>query len=82
MLRIDRPGALGRFGLGSRGLSARHPGLVIVRLDAWGHSGPWSARRGFDSIVQAACGIGTIEAPDGGSPGALPGQLLDHGTGS
>jgi CoA-transferase family III len=76
-----RPGALDRFGLGSRGLSAGHPGVVIVHLDAWGHRGPWSARRGFDSIVQAACGIATIEAPDGSSPGALPCQLLDHGTG-
>ena len=44
-------------------------------------SGPWSGRRGFDSIVQAACGIATIESPDGSAPGALPCQLLDHGTG-
>ncbi len=74
-----RPGALDRFGLESRGLSARHPGLVIVHLDAWGHSGPWSARRGFDSIVQAACGIATIEAPDDSSPGALPASCSTTG---
>ena len=36
---------------------------------------------GFDSIVQAACGIATIESPDGTTPGVLPCQLLDHGTG-
>jgi crotonobetainyl-CoA:carnitine CoA-transferase CaiB-like acyl-CoA transferase len=76
-----RPGALERFGLGSADLAARHAGLVVVELDAWGHSGPWSGRRGFDSIVQVACGIATIESPDGSTPGALPCQLLDHGTG-
>jgi crotonobetainyl-CoA:carnitine CoA-transferase CaiB-like acyl-CoA transferase len=76
-----RPGSLDRFGLGASDLAARHPGLVIVHLDAWGHTGPWAGRRGFDSIVQAACGIAMAESVDGVDPGALPCQLLDHGTG-
>ncbi len=76
-----RPGALERFGLAPDELAARHPGLVIVGLAAWGHTGPWSERRGFDSIVQAAAGIAAIEADGEGVPGALPCQLLDHGTG-
>ncbi len=76
-----RPGALERFGLGAEELAERHPGLVIVALDAWGWSGPWAGRRGFDSIVQAACGIAAAESSDGTTPGALPCQLLDHGTG-
>jgi hypothetical protein len=75
-----RPGALDRFGLAPEALAARHPGLVIVTLSAWGHQEPWSARRGFDSIVQAACGIAVDEGkPD--APGALPAQVLDHATG-
>ena len=76
-----RPGSLDRFGLGFEGLAGRHPGLVVAYLDAWGHDGPWSRRRGFDSIVQAASGIAVGESPDGERPGALPCQLLDHGTG-
>ena len=76
-----RPGSLERFGLGATDLADRHPGLVVVVVDAWGHHGPWSGRRGFDSIVQAASGIATSEAGDGDEPGALPCQLLDHGTG-
>jgi CoA-transferase family III len=75
-----RPGALDRFGLAPEALAARHPGLVIITLSAWGHHGPWSTRRGFDSIVQAACGIAVDEGkPD--APGALPAQVLDHATG-
>jgi crotonobetainyl-CoA:carnitine CoA-transferase CaiB-like acyl-CoA transferase len=76
-----RPGSLDRFGLRPDDLAGRHPGLVVVHLDAWGHRGPWAQRRGFDSIVQAACGIAATESTDGIAPGALPCQLLDHGTG-
>ncbi len=75
-----RPGALDRFGLAPEALADRHPGLVVVTLSAWGHVGPWAGRRGFDSLVQAACGIAVTEgAPD--TPGALPAQALDHVTG-
>src|SRR5690606_27326696 len=56
-----RPGALGAFGLTTEELAARHPGLVVGRVSAWGHTGPWADRRGFDSIVQAASGIAVIE---------------------
>ena len=76
-----RPHALDRFGLAPQALAERHPGLVVVSLSAWGRSGPWGERRGFDSIVQAASGIAVTESPDGERPGALPCQLLDHGTG-
>jgi crotonobetainyl-CoA:carnitine CoA-transferase CaiB-like acyl-CoA transferase len=76
-----RPGALAAFGLDAGSLAERHPGLVAVSLSAWGGPGPWSDRRGFDSIVQAACGIAMAESPDGDRPGKLPCQLLDHGTG-
>jgi CoA-transferase family III len=74
-----RPHALDRFGLTPDALAERHPGLVVVSLSAWGSSGPWGGRRGFDSIVQAACGIAVAEGGD--RPGAMPCQLLDHGTG-
>jgi hypothetical protein len=76
-----RPGALARFGLVAEDLADRHPGLVIAQLSAWGFTGPWAERRGFDSIVQAASGIAALEGDADGTPGALPCQLLDHGTG-
>ena len=76
-----RHGALDRFGLTEDALLARHPGIVAVYLDAWGHSGPWQYRRGFDSVVQGPTGIAALESLDGRQPGALPCQLLDHGTG-
>ncbi|MFE2940654.1 CoA transferase [Streptomyces sp. NPDC059255] len=76
-----RPGALDRHGLAPDALLARRPGLIVAQLCAWGWSGPWAARRGFDSLVQAASGIAASEAAADGTPGALPAQALDHGTG-
>ncbi|CAL9317352.1 CoA transferase [Streptomyces sp. SudanB182_2057] len=75
-----RPGALDRFGLSPEVLSARHPGLVVAQVSAWGAYGPWRGRRGFDSLVQVATGIAATEGT-AGEPGALPAQALDHGTG-
>jgi crotonobetainyl-CoA:carnitine CoA-transferase CaiB-like acyl-CoA transferase len=76
-----RPGALAAFGLDADRLAQSHPALVCASLTAWSPSGPWGARRGFDSIVQAATGIAMIESTDDRTPGALPAQALDHATG-
>ncbi|SDF60755.1 CoA-transferase family III [Blastococcus fimeti] len=75
-----RPGALEAFGLDPGALAERHPHLVVVRISAWGLSGPWAGRRGFDSLVQAATGIATV-CGTSEQPGVLPAQALDHATG-
>jgi hypothetical protein len=75
-----RPGALARFGLDAGALAVRHPHLTVVTLSAWGATGPWAGRRGFDSLVQCATGIAEAEgSPE--RPGVLPAQVLDHATG-
>ncbi|MGI4895820.1 MAG: CoA transferase [Janthinobacterium lividum] len=86
-----RPGALARQGLQADTLAADHPHLIVASLSAWGTTGPWGGRRGFDSIVQAATGIAHLTgtgsgatppaAPHGRRPGTLPAQALDHGGG-
>lgn len=74
-----RPGALERLGLAPERLRALNPALVLVRSDAWGWSGPWAARRGFDSLVQMSSGI--AHPGSEGKPTPLPAQALDHATG-
>ncbi|HVW45292.1 MAG TPA: CoA transferase [Amycolatopsis sp.] len=78
-LQSFRPGALGKLGFTPERLAQARPGIVLVELDAYGWSGPWAARRGFDSLVQMASGI----AAEGGTeqPRPLPAQALDHATG-
>ncbi|GAA2860321.1 hypothetical protein GCM10010517_18940 [Streptosporangium fragile] len=75
-----RPGALDALGFGHRELAAVRPGIVCVDISAYGTRGPWAGRRGFDSLVQMACGI-AHEGGDGSRPCPLPAQVLDHATG-
>lgn len=83
-----RQGALARFGLDAAALRGSFAHLAVVTLNAWGWDSPWADARGFDSIVQAACGIAQLcggpgARPEDGAwgPGALPVQALDHATG-
>jgi crotonobetainyl-CoA:carnitine CoA-transferase CaiB-like acyl-CoA transferase len=78
-----RPGAIAGHGFDPQALAALHPGIVCVSLSAWGHRGPWSARRGFDSLVQNANGINDAEAAaaNEAKPRPLPCQALDHASG-
>jgi crotonobetainyl-CoA:carnitine CoA-transferase CaiB-like acyl-CoA transferase len=74
-----RPDSLARKGFGPQDLAAVRPGLVAVSLAAYGHTGPWRERRGFDSLVQMSSGIAAHAGMD--TPRPLPAQALDHGTG-
>jgi len=78
-----RDGALAGLGYGLTERHALNPGLIDVRLNAYGWSGPWSGRRGFDSLVQMSSGIADFGMKHAGTdkPFPLPVQALDHGTG-
>ena len=76
-----RPGALDRRGFSPEDLAALRPGIVCASLSAWGESGPWRGRRGFDSIVQAVSGIAQAAGSDEGSgakPRLLPVSAIDY----
>ncbi len=78
-----RPDALARFGLDAAARRRIRPGLVDVSLDAYGWTGPWRGRRGFDSLVQMSTGIAAEGMRRFGAdkPRPLPVQALDHATG-
>ena len=75
--------ALSALGYGEDIRRALNPSLVDVRLDAYGWSGPWRNRRGFDSLVQMSTGIAAVGRAwrDADKPVPLPVQALDHATG-
>ena len=72
-----RPGTLAARGFSPEQVAALRPGIVCVSICAYGHEGPWSNRRGFDSIVQNVTGLaatqGTLDKPRN-----LPVQALDY----
>ena len=78
-----RPGGLAALGFGAQALARQRPGIVVASLSAYGRLGPWAGRRGFDSLVQTACGFNLAEAEAAGAaqPQALPLQILDYAAG-
>lgn len=82
-----RPGALAALGYPAQRLAALSPGLALIEISAFDWPAPatgvWSARRGFDSIVQSTTGLvleGAHQAARD-QPTPLPVQLLDYATG-
>jgi CoA-transferase family III len=78
-----RPDALARLGFDAEHRQELSPGLVDVTLDAYGWTGPWKGRRGFDSLVQMSSGIADTGMKQLGKnrPTPLPVQALDHSVG-
>ncbi|GFF94293.1 formyl-coenzyme A transferase [Aspergillus udagawae] len=83
-----RPGALAARGFSEQALAARAAqagrGIICANLSAYGPTGPWRARRGFDSLVQTCSGMNVSEAEHygaGEAGRAAPCQVLDHAAG-
>lgn len=83
LLHGYRADALERLGYGAEQRRRLNPGLIDVSLNAYGWSGPWQHRRGFDSLVQMSSGIARegMRWRQGERPVPLPVQALDHATG-
>jgi len=83
LLHGYRADALERLGYGASERLKLAPGLLDVSLNAYGWSGPWQNRRGFDSLVQMSSGIADagMHWKHANAPTPLPVQALDHATG-
>ena len=80
-----RPGALAQRGFSPEDLARLRPGIVYVSLSAFGRTGPWAGRRGFDTVVQTVSGITTRQGElfPGDEPGPqfYPVSAIDYLTG-
>jgi crotonobetainyl-CoA:carnitine CoA-transferase CaiB-like acyl-CoA transferase len=80
-----RPGTLDARGLSPEELAALRPGLVYVSLCAFGHTGPWASRRGFDTVIQAVSGMTARQAEivpgKTAGPQFYPVSAIDYCTG-
>ena len=66
-----KTGGLESYGLGPEALHKVNPALVIVRISGWGQTGPYAARPGFGTLVEAFSGFAEKNGfPD--KPPALP----------
>jgi crotonobetainyl-CoA:carnitine CoA-transferase CaiB-like acyl-CoA transferase len=76
-----RPGLAEERGLGSDELLALNPRLVYCSINAFGATGPWSRRPGYDPLMQAAGGILSVTGEPGGRGVRVGVSIIDQGTG-
>ncbi len=62
VLENFRPGTLKRWGIGPAELAAENPDLIIVRVSAYGQTGPRQQQPGFAAVAEAMAGL---RAPTG-----------------
>src|SRR5258706_9174865 len=62
------PGTMEKWGLGYATLAQRHPRLVYCAISGFGADGPLGGLPGYDAVLQAMCGIMSINgSPESGT---------------
>jgi formyl-CoA transferase/CoA:oxalate CoA-transferase len=74
-----RPGVADRLGVGARRLRELNPRLVYCSVTAFGSSGPYCDRPGFDPLLQAMAGLMALQG-FGGPPQYLRVAVTDYYT--
>jgi crotonobetainyl-CoA:carnitine CoA-transferase CaiB-like acyl-CoA transferase len=75
-----RPGTAERLGLGYDALHALNPGLIYCSISAFGRSGPYVDKPGFDTLGQAMSGLlSLLNDPD--QPKVMGMAVSDYVTG-
>src|SRR5260221_629893 len=70
-------GALARYGLGYAQLKKRFPGLIYCSITGFGQTGPYAARPGYDSLIQAMGGVMSLTGEPDGAPQKVGVPLAD-----
>ncbi|WP_049937491.1 CaiB/BaiF CoA transferase family protein [Haloplanus natans] len=63
-----RPGTAERLGIGYDDLREVNDDIVYCSISAFGETGPWSRRPGYDLLVQGTSGIMSVTGPEDGDP--------------
>jgi crotonobetainyl-CoA:carnitine CoA-transferase CaiB-like acyl-CoA transferase len=81
VVESNRTGSLDKRGLGFEDLRTVNPRIVYVSVSGFGSRGPYRDRPGYDTIVQAASGVMSINGEPGGMPSRVGPSIIDQGTG-
>lgn len=82
VLENFRPGTMEKWGLGFDDLLEINPGLVMLRVSAYGQTGPYKQRPGYARIAHAFSGLSHLAREPGAKP-VMPGStsLADYFSG-
>lgn len=77
-----KPGTLEKWGIGyEQCLAEKFPRLVHCRVSGFGSTGPMGGLPGYDAVVQAMCGLMSVNGEKGGDPLRLGVPVVDIVTG-
>lgn len=76
-----RPGTMERWGLGPEVLQAINPGLTILRVSAFGQTGPYAHKPGFARVADAMSGFLSLCGDADGPPVHAGYPIADSVTG-
>ena len=71
LLESFRPGVMKKLGLGYEELKEINPRLIYCSISAYGQTGPYASRPGYDVIAQAVSGIMEMT----GEPDGMPNKI-------
>jgi len=76
------PGTMEKWGLGYEGtLAARHPRLIYCSVSGFGADGPLGGLPGYDAVLQAICGLMSVNGTPDSGPLRLGVPVVDYLTG-
>ena len=77
-----KPGTLERWGIGyEQCLASRFPRLVHCRVSGFGSEGPLGGLPGYDAVIQAMCGLMSVNGEKGGDGTRIGVPVVDMVTG-
>lgn len=81
LLENFKTGTLEKWGIGYDVLSARFPRLIHCRVSGFGADGPMGGMPGYDAILQAMCGIMSVNGSEESGPTRVGLPVVDMVTG-
>ena len=76
------PGTMEKWGLGYGAvLAPRFPRLVYCRISGFGASGPLGSLPGYDAVLQAMCGLMSVNGDEASGPTRVGVPIIDLATG-
>jgi len=72
-----RPGTMEKLEIGYEELKKVNPQIIYAASSGYGHTGPYSKRPAYDSIIQAMSGLMSITGQPGGAPTRVGASIAD-----
>ncbi len=76
-----KPGTMEKYGLGYEALKKHNPALIMCSVSAYGQTGPYSRKPGYDIVAQALSGVMDLTGDPSGPPTRSGIVLADYTAG-